>query len=44
MTDTSHAHLTDKDGVVTVTFNRPDKHNAISDAMSDEEMTTLARN
>ena len=34
MTDTSYAHLTDKDGVVTVTFNRPDKHNAISDAMT----------
>jgi enoyl-CoA hydratase len=34
MTDTSHAHLTDKDGVVTVTFNRLDKHNAISDAMT----------
>jgi enoyl-CoA hydratase/carnithine racemase len=34
MTDTSHAHLIEKDGVVTVTFDRPDKHNAISDEMT----------
>ncbi|MDT5276657.1 MAG: enoyl-CoA hydratase [Mycobacterium sp.] len=33
MTDTTHAHLTEKDGVVTVTFNRPDKLNAISEPM-----------
>lgn len=36
MTDTPHAHLTEQDGVVTVTFDRPDKLNAIS-----PEMTSL---
>lgn len=33
MTETSPAHLTEKDGVVTVTFDRPDKLNAINAAM-----------
>jgi enoyl-CoA hydratase/carnithine racemase len=36
MTDKPHAHLTEQDGVVTVTFDRPDKLNAIS-----AEMTSL---
>ena len=36
MTDTPHAQLTEQDGVVTVTFDRQDKLNAI-----DAEMTAL---
>jgi enoyl-CoA hydratase len=36
MTDSPHAQLTERDGVVTVTFDRPDKLNAIS-----AEMTAL---
>jgi enoyl-CoA hydratase len=36
MTDTPHARLTEDDGVVTVTFDRPDKLNAVS-----AEMTSL---
>jgi enoyl-CoA hydratase/carnithine racemase len=34
MTDKPHAYLTEQDGVVTVTFDRPDKLNAISDEMT----------
>ena len=35
MTDTSHAHLSEQDGVLTVTFDRPDKLNAISTEMTN---------
>lgn len=34
MTDTPHAHLSEQDGVLTVTFDRPDKLNAISAQMT----------
>lgn len=34
MTDTPHAHVSEQDGVLTVTFDRPDKLNAISAQMT----------
>lgn len=34
MTETPHAYLTEQDGVLTVTFDRQDKLNAISDEMT----------
>ena len=43
MTATSHARRDDSDGIITVTFTRDEKRNAVSREMFDVLQTAVAR-